>query len=76
MIRFKSMLTALAASGLVLAQPAAAAADDGDGSGWFADSPGAAPVVGLIGLVGLVFVIMAITDGDDRDDFDDVPTSP
>jgi hypothetical protein len=66
--RFKSMLAALAASGLILAQPAAAA----DG-GWFDDAPGAEPVVGLLGLVGLIFVIMAITDGDD---FDDVPDSP
>ena len=73
MARFNRMLAALAATGLVLAQPAAAATASGEESGWFADSPGAAPVVGLIGLFGLIFVIMAISDGDDNDD---VPTSP
>jgi len=73
MARFKTVLAALAAGGLAFAQPAAAATSD-DQSGWFADSPGAAPVVGLIGLIGLVFLIMAISDS--GDDNDDRPTSP
>ena len=72
MARSSGILAALAATGLAFAQPAMAAAPEGEG-GWFADSPNAAPVVGLIGLVGLIFVIMAISDGDDNDD---VPTSP
>ena len=73
MARFNGMFAALAATGLLLAQPAAAATADSEG-GMFADAPGAAPIVGLIGLVGLIFLIMVISDGDDSSD--DRPTSP
>ena len=71
MARFKTTLAAVAATGLVLAQPASAAVrsaapvetteslDQGSGM-----------VVGLLGLLGLVFIIMALTDGDDG------PSSP
>jgi len=74
MARIKYMIAALAAAGLTLAQPAAAAARTGSPIGESeaqADGPGSGMVIGLLGLVGVVFLIMAIT-GDDNDS----PSSP
>jgi hypothetical protein len=73
MSRFNRLPVAIAA-GLALAQPSLAAAQSTtDDGGWFADSPGAGPVVGVIALLGVVFAIMAIT-GDNEDD--GFPASP
>ena len=76
MARFNTMLAVLAAAGLTLAQPAAAAtrtaAPVGESESLSDVPPGSAAVIGLIGLLGFVFIIMAITeDGDD-----DFPSSP
>ena len=77
MTRFMKTAAVLAATGLMLAQPAAAtartAASTGDSEALAGTPPGSTAVIGLIAALGLVFVIMAITDGDDNDD---VPTSP
>ena len=77
MARFNGMMTGLAAAGLALAQPAAAAlrapAAIADSEA-LTDAPGSGMVVGLLGLVGLVFLIMAISDGSDPTQ--DLPTSP
>jgi hypothetical protein len=74
MTRWNRLAAALAVAGVLFAAPstALAQADTAADGGLFADSPGAAPVVGLIGLVGLVFLVMAISDGDD----DEAPESP
>jgi hypothetical protein len=71
--RISNALGALAAAGLLLAQPAAAAVRSGSPVG---DSekiePGSGMVVGLILLLAVVFGIMAITD----DDGSNSPSSP
>jgi hypothetical protein len=73
MARLKSVLAALATTGLLFAQPAAAAVRTGSPIG---DSeniePGSGMVVGLILLLALVFGIMAITD----DNGSNTPSSP
>ena len=70
MTRLSNALAGLAAAGLALAQPTVAAAQDSEG-GMLADSPGAAPVIGLLALLGVLFGIMALTDDDDES-----PVSP
>ena len=74
MARLKSMVAALATTGLLFAQPAAAAVRTGSPVG---DSekiePGSGMVVGLILLLALVFGIMAITDDDNGSS---APSSP
>jgi len=78
MARFSSLLAVLAASGLAVAQPAAAAVRTGSPIGQseaIVEGPGAYAVLGLIALFGVVFLIMAITDDYDPDN-DGRPTSP
>lgn len=76
MARPNSMLAALAAASLTLAQPAtAAAARTGSPIGEneaITEAPGGTLVMFVLGAIILVFVIMAITD----DDGSDSPSSP
>ena len=73
MARLKSMLAGLAATGLVLAQPTAAFAQDaGDDEDASSIPEGSGAVIGILGLLGLVFIIMALTD----DDNNNAPHSP
>ena len=74
MTRFSNALAVLAAAGLLVAQPALAAARVGTAVGdseSLADSPGAGPAIGAIALVALLSLILLIDGGDD-----DTPASP
>ena len=77
MARPDSLLAALAAATLTLAQPATAAeragSDLGESEG-VREAPGGQLFLFILGFIGVAFLVMAITD--DNDPSNDFPTSP